>query len=93
MSKVYIVVIESTLDYETGLEVEVYADYHQASESVMSSVYSWKEEGNSFGEHQEEYHSESDGCLTYEIYEEGDYTRNHITWNIFARNVIPYDGQ
>ena len=59
----------------------------------MNDVESWKEEGNSFGDNQEEYHSESDGELSHEIYEEGYYTRNHITWNIFERDITPYDGQ
>lgn len=82
--KVYVLLIESVYDYEQNTSVFVYDTLAAAQEDMRKGVADFEHENDAdcSGWERTCYDNES---VCYQ--EPGDYTRNHITWDIFEREV------
>lgn len=83
MKVVYVLITELAYDYEPCIEVQVFETLDAAQEEMEGLIQSFLL-----------YENEMDwSCIYHDntscLYqEEGDYSRNHIEWTIFERNII-----
>lgn len=78
--KVYVLVIDSSMDYEPSTQVRVFQTLSQAQEAMWGDVQCAELDDLTC-----EY--EDNTNILYQ--EAGDYTRNHIEWTIYEREVEP----
>ena len=92
MNKVYVVLEEWVVDYESGSTMEVYNTKEKALEDFNERVKYAKIDMN-LENTNEDLIEESDMVEekeenSYSVYEDGDYSRNHISINILEKEVI-----
>lgn len=92
MNKVYVVLEEWVVDYESGSTMEVYCTKEKALEDFNERVKYAKIDMN-LENTNEDLIEESDMVEekeenSYSVYEYGDYSRNHISINILEKEVI-----
>lgn len=78
--KVYVLVVESTMDYSTDLEIEVFANRKDAHEAFNEEV------AKAIADAGDDWEIE-DLDMSFSIYEDGYYARNHISVSILERNI------
>lgn len=81
MEKVYVLVVDWSYDYDMDSDVYVFDTLKAAQDAMEREFVNFGGDKNLF--------SEKDFCETYASYsEDGDWTRNHIAWTIYERDVL-----
>lgn len=85
--KVFVLVTTSSCDYETGSNVEVFANKAKAQKAMKDKFEAERDDFISTYEDEswvDSYISEDSASVS----ESGDYTRNHIDWEIIETEVL-----
>lgn len=86
MEKVIVLTCTWAYDYETGMNVKVFSDIKKAQEEMRRCYDAELDDFKSEYEDEEmvdAYIGEGNASIS----ESGDYTRNHIDWDIFEEEV------
>ena len=84
--KVYVLVIDSCYDYERNTNVFVYETLGAAQEDMYGGVQCFQYENDADASNWVLGYDTETGVM---YQEDGDYTRNHVEWTIYEREVQP----
>lgn len=79
--KVYVLIVESVIDYNTWQEIKVFANHKDAEEAYDEEVVLATIDADEDWEIEE-------SSMSFSIYEDGYYTRNHIDVVVLEKEVI-----
>jgi hypothetical protein len=79
--KVYVLIVESTIDYNTEQEIKVFANHKDAEDAFSEEVLMATVEAGDDWEIEE-------SSMSFSIYEDGYYARNHIDVDVLEKEVI-----
>lgn len=79
--KVYILIVESTIDYSTDREIKVFANYKDAEKVFKDEV------EIAILDAREDWTTEESN-MSFSTYEDGDYLNNHINVIVLEKEVI-----
>lgn len=84
--KVYVLITDHCYDYEQNVDAEVFQTLGQAQEAMFGYVQSWQHENRDL---EKCWTVDDESNMSWQAYEDGDYTRNHAAWLIREREVQP----
>lgn len=78
--KVYVLLVESTVDFSDDREIKVFANYKDAKSEFNEEVERAKKDAG-------DDWIENVSIDVFSTYEDGDYLNNHISVSILERNI------